>query len=48
MARLYVFRQPARPGRKAGKGRKGAEEPRGARERRRAPMPNEALDGLDI
>lgn len=48
VARLYVFRQPARPGRKAGKGRKGAEEPRGARERRRAPMPNEALDGLDI
>ena len=49
VARLYVFRQPARPGKRPGGRRRGSgEEARGGRERGRAPMPNEALDGLDI
>ncbi|MCI7569427.1 ribosome maturation factor RimP [Desulfovibrio sp.] len=50
VARLYVFHQPARPGKPSGGGkrRKSGDEGRGGRERGRAPMPNEALDGLDI
>lgn len=49
VARMYVFRQPARPGKTPGNGRrKGSDEARGSRERKRTPGVNEALDGLDI
>ena len=49
VARLYVFQQPARPGKGgSGRQRKRGDEMRGGRERKRAPMPNEALDGLDM
>lgn len=49
VARLYVFQQPARPGKGgSGRQRRHGDEAHGGRERRRAPMPNEALDGLDI
>lgn len=49
VARIYVFQQPSRPGRRAGGGLpRGGGTVRGGRKRGRAPMPNEALDGLDI
>lgn len=49
VARLYVFQQPARPGKASGGNRrKSGDEARNSRERKRSPGINEALDGLDI
>lgn len=48
VARVYIFHQPVRPGRRAGGRLPKGGDARGERKRGRAPMPNEALDGLDI
>lgn len=48
VARVYIFHQPVRPGRRAGGRLPKGGDARGERKRERAPMPNEALDGLDI